>query len=154
SVLAAPALTGVAAGVLFALTDPSADPIRVAWSWFFACGLGMMIVGAFALSVRRPRRGEGRQIWLQFLAGQGVLLLGVSVIRLRPGTPGLFMLYPFLIAGALSHRELGGICAIAITTLMVWLSTYLGRGAAAVADLTSMDRILLMQILLASMVFT
>jgi signal transduction histidine kinase len=153
-VLAAPAITGLGAGVLFALTDPSANPVAVAIRWFSAAGLGMVIVGAFALSARAPRRDEPRYALLQFLAGQTVMLAGVCFILLRPGTPGLFILYPFLVVGAVSHRELGGVCAVVLTAIVVWISTILGRGPAAVADLASVDRILLMQVLLASVVFT
>ena len=152
--IAGPVLTGLAAGVLFALTAHGADPFQVGLRWFYADGLGMMIVGSLALSVRVPRRDEKREAWLQFLAGQTVVLVGAMVIMLRPGTPGLYLIYPFLVVGALSHRELGGVTAVAVTALVVWIATLLGRGPAAVADLASFDRIRLMQSLLAAMVFT
>ena len=154
SVLAAPALTGVAAGFLFFLTDPSANPMEVARTWFTAGGLGMIIVGAFALSVRAPRRGEPARAWLLFLAGQAVVLIGVSLVLFRPGAPALFMIYPFLVVGALSHRELGGVTAVIATSVVIWIATLMGMGPAAVADLASVSRTGLMQLLLASMVFT
>lgn len=154
SVLAAPAITGVAAAGLFALTEPGATPLRVGMNWFAAGGLGMVIVGAFALSVRAPRRDEPASSWLLFLAGQAVVLIGASLVLFHKGTPALFMIYPFLVAGALSHRELGGVTAVILTSLIVWVSTLMGMGPAAIADLASVSRIGLMQGLLASMVFT
>ena len=111
AVLAAPAVTGLAAGLLFAMTDPSANGIQVGLRWASAAGLGMVIVGALALTVRAPRRDDPPKAWLQFLGGQAIMLAGVSVVLLRPGTPALFMIYPFLVIGALSHRELGGVTA-------------------------------------------
>ncbi len=153
SVLLAPALTGLAAGVMFGLTA-HADMIAVARHWFLAAGLGMVIVGSFALTVRAPRRDEGPRVWLQFLAGQAFVLIGVGVVLLQPGPTGLFLIFPFLVAGALSHRELGGVTAVIVTALMIWLSTLLGRGPAAIADIMGVSRVGAMQLLLASMVFT
>ena len=154
SVVAAPALTGLAAGGLFFLTDRNADWIQVSLRWFSAAGLGMMIVGAFALTVRAPRRAEPMEAWLRFVGGQLVVAVGAGVVLLRPGAPGLFMIFPFVVVGALSHRELGGITAVVITSAIIWIATLLGLGPAAVADLASVNRIALMQVLLASMVFT
>jgi signal transduction histidine kinase len=154
SVLAVPVLTGLAAAALFALTDPRAEPLQVGLRWSSAVGLGMLIVGSFALTIRAPRHGESLAVWLQFLGGQAVVAAGISAILLAPGTPGLFMLYPFLVVGALSHREFGGVSAVALAALLICGATLLGRGPAVVADLVSVNRIGLMQLLLASMVFT
>jgi signal transduction histidine kinase len=154
AVLAMPAATGAAAAGLFALTDPNARPLEVGLRWAASCGLGMVIVGAFALTVRKPRRDEGLRSWLQFLAGQAVVVIGVTAILLRPNTPPLFLLFPFVVAGALSHRELGGVTAVAITAVLVWITSSLGLGTAAVADFASVDRIAVTEVLLAALVFT
>jgi signal transduction histidine kinase len=156
-VLLCPAFTGAGAAAAFALLEHAPNPAQIALRWFFADGLGMAIVGSFALTVRLPQPDRSGSTWGRFLVGQAVVLAAAGLILFRPGVaqpPALFMLFPFLVAGALSHRELGGVSAVVLTSLVAWGATLLGRGPAVVADLASVDRILLMQLLLAAMVFT
>jgi signal transduction histidine kinase len=68
--------------------------------------------------------------------------------------PALFLLAPLMVVGALSHRELGGVTAVVVMAVVSVGTTLAGQGPANVAALASVDRIMLMQVLLASMVFT
>jgi signal transduction histidine kinase len=156
AVLVGPLLAGLAAAAVFSVAAPASEPLGVALRWLLADGLGMAIVGTLALSVGplRARPDELGPVWLRFLGGQVVVLAGACLILLQPDRPPLFLLAPFLVLGALSHRELGGLTAVATTSFVAWAATITGRGPAAVAILASADPILLMQLLLATMVFT
>jgi signal transduction histidine kinase len=153
--LAAPMLTGAGAAAVFAATDPHADPVQVFLRWTLAAGLGMAIVGSFALTVRRNAAAQMTGTdWTRLLAGQAVVLVFGSFLLMRTQPPALFLLPPILVIGAMSHRELGGITAVTLTAIICVVGTLLGRGPAQIADLAHVDRNVLMQALLASMVFT
>lgn len=152
-VVLAPALTGAGAALSFIVIDHAQGPVHLGLRWFFATALGMAIVGPFALTVRLPR-SEPSWTWARFAAGQAVTAAGAAAVLFTQSTPPLFLISPFLIAGALSHRELGGVCAVAITALVAWAATLAGRGPALVAQLTGVDEAQLVQVLLVSMVFT
>jgi signal transduction histidine kinase len=153
--LGGPVLTAAAAAALMGFGVPGADPGQVFVGWAFGAGLGMAVVGSFALTVGRSqtRRTDARG-WVFFAAGQAVVLFGACCILLQGERPALFMLAPFLVVGAMSHRVLGGITAVALTSLVAVLATLLGRGPAQVALIASVDGTLLVQVLLATMVFT
>ncbi|HTI66360.1 MAG TPA: ATP-binding protein [Caulobacteraceae bacterium] len=154
-VLAAPLLTAAGAAAVFAFAVPGSNPVNIFLRWTFATGLGMAIVGSFALTVGRAgAKRMDRNAWLRFVGGQTVVLAGVCAILLLTSRPPLFMLGPFLVLGAMSHRELGGITAIVLTTAAAVVATMLGVGPATVAGIASVNTTVLMQVLLASMVFT
>lgn len=150
-----PVVTAALAAAVMAFGVPDANPMQVFLRWAFGGGLGMAIVGSFALTVGRgqSRRTDARG-WAMFGVGQAVVLIGAVLVLMQPEKPALFMLAPFLVVGAMSHRELGGITAVALTSLIAMLGAMVGRGPAAVATLASVDSTFLIQVLLATMVFT
>lgn len=154
-VVASPVLTALGACAVFAVTAPGADLFQIFIRWSFSTGLGMSIVGSFALTVgRKSAWPMDRQGLVRFVAGQGVVLVGACAILLQSAPPALFLLAPFLVIGAMSHPALGGITAVAITASVAILATVLGLGPASVAAIATVDSTLLTQVLLASMVFT
>ncbi|OYX29662.1 MAG: hypothetical protein B7Y99_12775 [Caulobacterales bacterium 32-69-10] len=153
--LGAPIATAAAAAAVFAFGVPDSNPGEVFVRWAFGVGLGMAIIGCFALTVGRSQaRPTTRRGWLYFASGQTVVLLGALGILLQSHAPALFMLAPFLVVGAMTHRELGGVTAVVLTSVVAVAATMLGRGPATVANLVSVDRTFVIQVLLATMVFT
>jgi signal transduction histidine kinase len=154
AVLAAPLVSAfLATGVCFVLA-PDVAP-QVFMRWLVSTGIGMSILGPFVLSLRGPRRvAFDRRRRQLFIAAQSLLLAASLVIFMQPTPPPLFAIYPFLALAALSHIELGGSIGLLIATLVVVVSTLLGRGPAVIADLTGYARLPVMQLFLASMVFS
>jgi signal transduction histidine kinase len=152
-VLLAPVCAAAAAALVFAVLVPDAEPMRVFVRWAYSEGLGMAIVGSLALTVRRrspmvtTRRG-----WVQFGLAQALVLGAATVIMVYPPVPPLFLIYPFLLAGTLSHREFGGVTSVALVAAVVVATTLLGQGPAQVAAVAMTDRTQLMQVFLGSMV--
>jgi signal transduction histidine kinase len=153
-ILAMPVITAAGASTLFYFV-PGGDPFDVFVHWAFATGLGMAIVGSFALTVgRRGSRPMRAPDWRRFVLAQILVLAGCSYILMQTRPPALFLLAPFLVLGAMSNREFGGVTSIILTAVVAVVATLAGRGPALIADLASVDRIMLMQVLLAGMVFT
>jgi len=149
-----PLISGAVVGAAFAVVEPGSDLVMIGMRWFSACSLGMAIVGSFALTVRLPSRAEPLRHWRRFVLGQAVVFAAsIAILFLSPWSP-LFLLAPLLVLGALSHRELGGVTAVAIVALSAWAATLVGRGPGAVAQLVGMDGIRVVQAFLAAMVFT
>lgn len=150
-----PVLSALLAASAFAIADPTSNPTQVFMRWAFATGLGMAIIGSFALTVGRSetRRTDARG-WAFFAAGQAVVVLGACLVLFQSERPALFMLAPFLVLGAMSHRVLGGLTAVALTSVVAVISFAVGLGPAQVAILASVDGAFLVQALLATMIFT
>ena len=123
--------------------------------WLVATGIGMAVLGPFVLSLRGPRRiaFDSRRRAL-FVAAQALLLAASLVIFMQPTPPPMFAIYPFLALAAISHIELGGSVGLLIVTLVVVVATLMGRGPAVIADVTGYSRLPVMQLFLASMVFS
>lgn len=154
-VLGGPIVSAALASAVFTFGVPGSDPAQVFIRWAFGVGLGMAIIGSFALTVGRSEaRRTDRKGWLYFVGGQAVVLFGALCILLQNQAPALFMLAPFLVVGAMSHRVLGGITAVILTSVVAVAAALVGRGPATVAALVSVDKTLLIQVLLATMVFT
>lgn len=152
-VLLAPILTGALATFAISLVTPGIEPWPVFLRWFMADGLGVAIVGSFLLTVGRPSAPPARRELLLFAAGQMAVVVAAICIFFVAPKPPLFMIFPFLAAAAISHRHLGGVTAIFLTSLIAMAATLAGSGPAAIADLTGYGQIQLMQIFLAAMTF-
>jgi signal transduction histidine kinase len=153
-VLIAPALSGGAAAIVVSVLQPGTEILATFVRWFFADSLGVAIVGSFLLTVGRPFEGRPAPRELLIFAG-GQLALAVAAIAiffLAP-TPPLFLIFPFLVAATMSHRHLGGVTAVLITSIIALAATFTGRGPAAIAALTGFGQIQLMQVFLAAMTF-
>jgi signal transduction histidine kinase len=154
-VVAAPLVSASAAVVVFAMVAPGADLGATFLRWALADGLGMAIVGSFLLTIGRPFEAPpARRELLMFGAAQLGVLAAASYIFLVADTPPLFLIFPFLVAATMSHRQLGGITAIVTTSVIAVCGTLAGQGPAAVAHLTGFGPIQVMQACLAAMVFT
>jgi signal transduction histidine kinase len=154
AVVAGPVISAfLATGVCFVFA-PEAAP-KVFARWLVSTSIGMAVLGPFVLSLRGPRRAafDSRRRML-FVAAQALLLAASLVIFMQVEPPPLFAIYPFLALAALSHIELGGSIGLLIATLVVVVATLMGRGPAAIADITGYARLPVMQLLLASMVFS
>jgi signal transduction histidine kinase len=154
SMVVAPALTGAAAALMFGLAGHAGDLFHLALRWAFATGIGMAVAGNFALTVRWPRADETAATWMRFAAGQALVVVGAALVLLLPPTPPLFLLFPLLVAGALSHRELGGVTAVGLTAVTAVLATVAGRGPAVVAVVAHADKVQVVQALVVSMALT
>lgn len=153
-VLLAPIVTGALATFAVSLVIPGVEPWAVFIRWFMADGLGVAIVGSFLLTVGQPFKVKpARRELLIFAGGQLAVVVAAVLIFFVAPKPPLFMIFPFLAAAAISHRHLGGVTAIFLTSLIAMAATYMGRGPAAIADLTGYGQIQLMQIFLAAMAF-
>lgn len=153
-VLAVPVVSAAVAALVFAVMVPQGDPLVVFARWSASSALGMAIVGAFALTVgREGGRATDRAGWLRYAGAQILLAVAcIVIIWAFPASP-LFLMIPFLVLGAISHRELGGVTAVAVLAPTVVTGTLMGRGPASLAWVLGVDPILLMQIFLAAMVF-
>ncbi len=122
--------------------------------WFVATAIGMAVLGPFVLTMRAPKRVKvDCRRRLIFLGAQAVLLVASLIIFLGTNPPPLYAIFPFLALAALSHIELGGPVGLVLATIVVVVATLNGRGPALIADLAGYDRLQVMQLLLASMVF-
>ena len=154
AVVAAPLISAfLATGICFVLAPDVAS--RVFMRWLVASGIGMAVLGPFVLSLRAPRRvAFDRRRRTLFIAAQSLLLAASLVIFMQPTPPPMFAIYPFLALAAISHIELGGSVGLLVVTLVVVVATLMGRGPAVIADLTGFQRLPIMQLFLASMVFS
>jgi signal transduction histidine kinase len=151
AVLLGPLCSAACGALVFALLAPETDPVRVFVRWAFAEGLGMAIVGSLALTVRRHSpRATTRRGWVQFGLAQALVLGAAVLIMVYPPVPPLFLIYPFLLAGTLSHREFGGVTSVAVVAAVAVATTLLGQGPAQVASLAMVDQTQLMQVFLGS----
>jgi signal transduction histidine kinase len=154
AVIAGPFVSGGLAALGMSLFGP-AHATSPMIRWVVADALGMLLVGPFALAVTRPSLARTNPSALAIAAATQLMLLAASVfIFMQPATPPLFMLFPFLVLAALAHRELGGVVAVLTVAIVAITCTMLGRGPAAVAALTHFDKLTVLQLLLASTVFT
>lgn len=149
-----PLTSGLVVGAAFAAVEPGRSLAEVGMRWFSACSLGMAIVGSFALTVRLPSAAEPLRHWRRFVLGQAVVFAASAAILFLSPWPPLFLLAPLLVLGALTHRELGGVTAVAVVALSAWAATLVGRGPGAVGQLVGMDGVRVVQAFLAAMVFT
>jgi signal transduction histidine kinase len=123
--------------------------------WWVATGIGMAVLGPFVLAVRSPSRvAVDRRRRLLFVAAQALVLVASLGIFMRTTPPPLFAIYPFLALAALSHIELGGAVGLLIATVVAVTATLMGRGPAVIAEMAGFHRVPVMQLLLASMVFS
>jgi signal transduction histidine kinase len=154
-VLIAPAVAAAAASAIITLAAPGSAPGPVFLRWFLADGLGMAILGAFLLTIGRPYEvAPGRRELLIFGAAQlGMIVVACYIFLIAP-TPPLFLIFPFLVAATMSHRQIGGITAVFTTSAIAIAATFLGHGPAAIAELTGFGQIQVMQVFLAAMTFT
>jgi signal transduction histidine kinase len=155
AVIAAPTIAGGIAA-LITVTFEHGHALLSTPKWIVSDALGMLIVGPVALSasVKRFRAEFNRTraifavLGQAFVLGASVLIFGQSV-----GVP-VFFIFPVAVAGALSHHRLGGLISALVVAVVSVICTQLGRGPAVIAAHAHLDKIFVMQVLVASIVLT
>jgi signal transduction histidine kinase len=155
AVIAAPIVTGGLISLSRALFEhrPGEFP---ALRGVFSDALGMLIAGPFALSVRWPVTAGRFDLRGAALAGAGqaAVLAASVVIFMQAEAPPLFLIFPVLVLGTLSHRRLGGVYTVLTVAVAAVICTMLGHGPAVVASLAHRDAVAVMQLFLAATVLT
>ena len=154
--LLGPAASAIAgSAVMTTMTD--ADPWPVFYSWFASDSLGVLTIAPLLLMLRS---GEWAYITSKAMRAQTFRILGlVGAAALatfaQDRYPLLFLVFPFLILAAFHLRFAGATLAMALVALTAIPLTMLGHGPLAlVTSMTIGERVVLLQVFLATGVFT
>lgn len=153
AVVAAPAMSGALAALVLMVRGHE-EPLRMFLRWTIANGLGMVIFGSFLLSVGRLTPVKDSRVWIWFALAQAAVLVVAAQILVFSSRPALFLLFPVMAVAAMTHRQIGGATAVAITSMVAIYGAVVGRGTFIVAGMADADPAMVMQVLLAALVFT
>jgi len=152
----APLVSGILACVVF-MTARNISPGSVFQTWFPADALGMVTITPLLLMLRRKELIElMRPTHLkETLAVLSIVTIVSGAVFYQRYFPVLFLMAPVMTLTALRLRFVGSAMAIAIVAAIAVPFTVAGRGPLSlVPDASLTERVLLLQLFLAVMVFT
>lgn len=150
--IAAPLLGAFGGALLVLADDPQLSFGIVAFRWFAADALGMLVVGPLILTGMNPdcvQLLRGNRRWGEIALVAGVAALIAAIVFSQSRYPTLFVVLPVMTIAAFRLRFTGAAVSLLLIAAIAWFETMSGNGPIAGRLTDPAERILFLQMFLA-----